>query len=81
MLSRIEVIDGNRYPNCLATRGLETVFGYNFTGETDILLAYSQAVRINMPETGSVAAFKLKKGQVNPLTQEVTHFCEGTWLC
>lgn len=64
-LSRIEVVDANRYPTCLATRGLESIFGYNFTGKTDILLAYSEAVSNDFPETGSVAAFELKKGQVN----------------
>lgn len=66
MHSRIEVLDANRYPNCLATRGLEGVFGYNFNGSTDILLAYREAVRIKFPETASVAAFVLKKGQVSP---------------
>lgn len=45
MLGRIEVTDANRHPNCLITRGLESVYGYNFNGETDILLAYDQAVR------------------------------------
>ncbi len=65
MPSRIEVLDANQYPDCLGTRGLESVFGYNFTGTTDILLAYSQAAK-SQPEIGSVAAFVLNKGQVNP---------------
>ncbi|BDA48308.1 hypothetical protein COCOBI_11-5680 [Coccomyxa sp. Obi] len=63
VLSWIEVVDARQHPNCLAIRGLESVFGYNFNGETDILLAHRQAVRGNQPETGSVAAFVLKTGQ------------------
>ena len=62
----IEVLDGNHYPYCLALKGLESIFGYNFSGTTDVLLAYSEAVKVNMPEIGSVAAFELRKGPVNP---------------
>lgn len=58
------MVDAHRYPNCLAIRRLESVFGYNFDGTTDILLAYSAAVRGHWPEIGSVAAFVLKKGKV-----------------
>lgn len=81
MLSRIEVLDANRYPNCLATRGLESIFGYNFSGKTDILLAHSEAVKSDMPEVATMAAFELKKGEVNPSVEKlliIAIFCEGT---
>ncbi|KAK9918371.1 hypothetical protein WJX75_003554 [Coccomyxa subellipsoidea] len=66
VLSRIEVVDATHYPNCLDLRGLESVFGYNFTGTTDILLAHSQAVRNDQPETGILTAFELQKGEFTP---------------
>ena len=60
------LVDASQQPNFLALKGLESVFGFNFTGETDILLAYSEAVRAQFPELGTVAAIDLKKGKVNP---------------
>ena len=66
MISQIEVLDASQDPDILVTKGLDSVFGYDFTGSTDILLAHSNAVRIGMPEIGCVAAFDLKKGRVSP---------------
>jgi len=63
--TRIEIADANKCSDCLALRGLESVFGYNFTGKTDILLAHSMAVRAGQPDVSCVAAFELKKGEVN----------------
>ena len=70
MPRRIEVVNAKQQPNCLALKGLESVFGYNFTGETDILLAYSKAARTQFPEICSAAAIDLKKGEVNPLDKK-----------
>ena len=66
MPSRIEVLDAHWYAYCLTTRGLKSVLAYDIDGTTDVLLAYSQAVKMDCPESGCVAAFELRKGQVSP---------------
>lgn len=81
--TRLQVVNANHHPNCLAMKGLESVFGYNFNGTTDVLLAHSQAAQSGQPETGSVAALKVKKDRVRCSYGDETCFlfCKGASIC